>query len=114
MSEQLKLYADGPRIERLLYSREEAAAMLSISASTLDVAIGRGMLRIVRKGRRVLIHKAELERFSRRDAPSAIWPAKSVRIDEAGSSRRVTVNRVLARTGSGGTGRTGTGTAKVA
>jgi excisionase family DNA binding protein len=93
MSEQLRLYPEGPRIERLLYSREEAAAMLSIAASTLDVAIGRGLLRAVRKGRRVLIHKAELERFSRRDMPGGIWPAKETRLAGGGEPRRVTVNR---------------------
>jgi excisionase family DNA binding protein len=91
MSEQLKLYPEGPRLERLFYSRQEAAAMLSISESTLDVAIGRGMLRVVRKGRRVLISKGELERFSRRDMPGGIWPAKQ--IAQTGAPRRITVNR---------------------
>jgi excisionase family DNA binding protein len=92
MSEQLKLLPDQPRLEPLLYSREQSAAVLSISPSTLDVAIGRGMLRIVRKGRRVLIAKAELERFARRDLPGGIWPAKEIR-RVGGEPRRVTIKR---------------------
>src|ERR1700683_1068899 len=60
---------------KLLYTRPEAAGMLSISVSSLDVLIGRGMLRAVRKGRRVLVHKTELERIARQNIPT-IWPAK--------------------------------------
>jgi excisionase family DNA binding protein len=60
---------------KLLYTRPEAADMLSISVSSLDVLIGRGMLRAVRKGRRVLVHKTELERLARQNIPT-IWPAK--------------------------------------
>lgn len=62
--------------EKLLFTRAEAAAMLSLSESTLDVAIARGMLRARRNGRRVLIEKRELEKFSRADHPR-IWPASS-------------------------------------
>jgi excisionase family DNA binding protein len=63
------------RPQKLLYSRVEAAEMLSLSVSTLDVAMGRGMLRFRRAGRRVLIEKRELERFSREEhAP--IWAGR--------------------------------------
>ena len=60
---------------KLLYTRKDAADMLSISVSSLDTMIGRGMLRAIRKGRRVLVHKTELERVARQNIPS-IWPAK--------------------------------------
>lgn len=59
--------------EKLLYTRIEAARMLSISTSTVDVAIAGGMLRARRQGRRVLIEKREIEKFSRTDHPR-IWP----------------------------------------
>jgi hypothetical protein len=58
--------------EKLLYTRAEAAEMLSFSIATLDVAIARGMLRVRRNGRRVQIEKRELEKFSRADHPH-IW-----------------------------------------
>jgi excisionase family DNA binding protein len=58
--------------EKLLFTRAEAAGMLSLSVSTLDVAIARGMLRARRNGRRVMIEKREIERFSRADHPR-IW-----------------------------------------
>jgi excisionase family DNA binding protein len=60
---------------RILYSREEAAEALSLSISTIDVMIGRGMLRARRHGRRVLIHHSEIERVSRMDLPR-IWPLR--------------------------------------
>ncbi len=60
---------------KLLYSRPEAAEALSLSVSTIDVLIGRGMLRVRRQGRRVLIPHSEIERFAKRDV-ATIWPAK--------------------------------------
>ncbi|HEX4381203.1 MAG TPA: excisionase family DNA-binding protein [Candidatus Acidoferrum sp.] len=62
-------------IEKALLSRKEAAEYVSLSLSTLDVAIARGMLRVRRMGSRVLIPREELDRFVRRDVPN-IWPAK--------------------------------------
>lgn len=59
--------------EKLLYTLAESAEMLSLSLSTLQVAVGRGMLRARRQGRRVLIARSELERFARADHPR-IWP----------------------------------------
>jgi len=58
--------------EKLLFSKEEAAEMLSFSLSTMNVAIGRGMIRVRRNGRRVMIEKRELEKFARADHPR-IW-----------------------------------------
>jgi excisionase family DNA binding protein len=60
---------------KILYTRAEAAATLSLSISSIDLLVGRGMLRAIRKGRRVLIHRSELERVARQNIP-AIWPAK--------------------------------------
>lgn len=64
--------------EKLLYTRAEAAEMLSFSVATLDVAIARGMLRVRRNGRRVMIEKREIERFSRADHPH-IWASDGKR-----------------------------------
>jgi excisionase family DNA binding protein len=70
---------------KILHTRTEAAAMLSISVSSLDMMVGRGMLRTIRKGRRVLIHKTELERVARQNIP-AIWPPKKNRRTTRNSS----------------------------
>ena len=66
----------GPKV---LFSRKEAAAALAVSVSTLDVMIARGMLRSVRFGRRVLIHRDEIERAGRKIAQggaASVWPEK--------------------------------------
>jgi excisionase family DNA binding protein len=60
---------------KILFSRAEAAAQFSISVSSLDVMVARGMLKVIRKGRRVLIHRSEIERVARQDIPR-IWPPK--------------------------------------
>jgi excisionase family DNA binding protein len=62
-------------VERLLYCRREAAAILSLSVSTIDVLISQGMLRVRRVGRRVLVPAAEIEKFSKRDV-THLWPTK--------------------------------------
>lgn len=91
--------------EKLLYTRSEAAEMLSFSVATLDVAIARGMLRARRAGRRVLIEKRELEKFSRADHPH-IWAPNGSRgtsvegrecFDCAKSRRKVAAVRFLKR-----------------
>lgn len=75
---------------KILYSRQEAAVALSVSLSTLDLMIVKGMLRAARFGRRLLIHRDELERCGRRIAQgdaATVWPekrdGKTVRIDRA-------------------------------
>lgn len=60
-----------PVLDKLLYSRDEAAHLLSVHVNTLDAFIRNGSLRVVRKGVRVLIHRDELERFAKRDMPIA-------------------------------------------
>jgi excisionase family DNA binding protein len=53
--------------ERLLFSRREAAILLNLSLRTLDNLVARGELRVRRVGRRRLVERRELERFSRQD-----------------------------------------------
>lgn len=62
-------------IEKALLSRKEAAEYISLSLSTIDVAVSRGMIRVRRMGRRVLIPREELDRFAGRDVAN-VWPAK--------------------------------------
>jgi excisionase family DNA binding protein len=50
---------------KLLYRRKEAAELLSFALRTLDYLIKNRRIAIVRVGRRVLITRQELERFSR-------------------------------------------------
>lgn len=53
-------------IERLLYTREEAAQLLGgIHVRTLYELIHTGQIKVKRIGRRVFIPKQEIERFSR-------------------------------------------------
>lgn len=62
-------------IEKLLYTRKEAAEALSISTSTLDVLIGEGRIRFRRIGRLVRIPRQELLRLTREDVLH-VWPEK--------------------------------------
>jgi excisionase family DNA binding protein len=52
---------------KLQYSRGEAAEMLSISPRTLDRLIAEKQLPVRRIGRRVLITRDALEKFTRKD-----------------------------------------------
>jgi excisionase family DNA binding protein len=61
---------------KILFSRAEAAEMLSISVSSLDVLIATGRLKASHKGRRVLIHISEIERVAGQEI-SRIWPSRS-------------------------------------
>ncbi len=47
----------------ILYSRAQAATMLSISLRSLAYLIARGHIEVCRVGRRVLVHQKEIERF---------------------------------------------------
>lgn len=53
--------------EKLLYTRNEAAQLLSVSVRTLDHLQHSKEILTRRVGRRVLIHRNELEKFARRD-----------------------------------------------
>jgi excisionase family DNA binding protein len=59
-----------PTSERLLFSRDEAAQMLSVSPRSITYMIDSNRLSVTRLGRRTLIHRAELERFARIDQPN--------------------------------------------
>ncbi|HEY0701167.1 MAG TPA: helix-turn-helix domain-containing protein [Candidatus Acidoferrales bacterium] len=60
------------RSDKILFSRDEAAGMLSISVRSVDYLLARGELRAVRKGRRLLIPRTELERWAKKDNPQPI------------------------------------------
>ena len=61
---------------KLLYTRNEAAELLSISVESLDLIILHGDIRVRHVGRRRLVHREELERFAKSKAITAIWPEK--------------------------------------
>jgi excisionase family DNA binding protein len=56
--------------DRILFSRNESAQILGVSARTLTYAIDANRLSVIRLGRRTLIHRSELERFARIDQPN--------------------------------------------
>ena len=58
--------------EKLLVSRQEAAAVLSISQRALDYLVANKQLQVRRIGSRVLIPRSELLRFARADHPKFI------------------------------------------
>ena len=60
--------------DKLLLSRQEAAALLSISQRSLDYLIANKVLIVRRIGSRVLIPATELRRFVRADHPH-VWSA---------------------------------------
>lgn len=61
--------------DKILYSRKEAAELLSISLASLQILIVRGELAVRRLGHRVLVPRTELERLAKRDVPE-LWPEK--------------------------------------
>ena len=64
-------------MEQLLYERGEAAKLLNVSVRLVDYYVATGELCARRFGRRVLISRTELEKFSRRDhGGRAVRPRK--------------------------------------
>ncbi len=61
-------------VQKILYTRKEAAELLSISTSTLDVCIARGWLASRRIGHKRLIPHMALVAFSQKNLP-AVWLA---------------------------------------
>jgi len=57
--------------ERLLLDRKRSANLLSISLRTLDALLARRELAPTRVGRRVLIHRRDLEKFAARSHSQA-------------------------------------------
>jgi excisionase family DNA binding protein len=58
-------------MEKILLTRKEAAHLLSISVDTLDRYIVLKEIPARRVGRRVMIHRQDLERFARHDHGNA-------------------------------------------
>ena len=58
---------DSPQLHKILLSRREAAALLSISLRTLDALVLRKELVPRRIGRRSLFQRQALERFAQHD-----------------------------------------------
>jgi len=61
-----------PSEEKLLLSREQGAALLSISRRSLDYLIASKAISVRRIGSRVLIPVKDLQRFARADHPSRV------------------------------------------
>ena len=66
--------AIGPVPERLLYSRKEAAHLLSLSVRALDYLIEDCRLKTRRMGNRVLVPADELLRFAQIDLGYTLRP----------------------------------------
>ena len=62
-SDLIKLERPISKSDQILYSIPEAANRLRLSKFTVRLFIARGELPIVRLGRRVLIHKDDLNKF---------------------------------------------------
>ncbi|HEV1992476.1 MAG TPA: excisionase family DNA-binding protein [Candidatus Dormibacteraeota bacterium] len=62
-------------MDRLLYSRAEAAERLSLSISTVDMLLARGLLGSRKLGSKRLIPHAALVAFSQKNLPK-LWPSK--------------------------------------
>jgi excisionase family DNA binding protein len=60
--------------EKILYTKREAAQLLSISVRSLDYLIFNQQIPTRRVGRRVLVHRDAIERFARRDHLSIRTP----------------------------------------
>lgn len=61
--------APSSTLEKLLYTRQDAAYVLSISIRSLDYLVANKQLVVRRIGSRVLIPMGELRRLSREDHP---------------------------------------------
>jgi excisionase family DNA binding protein len=52
-------------LDKLRYTREEAAELLRLHVNTIDQLVKRGQLKAARTGRRVFFHREEIDRYSR-------------------------------------------------
>lgn len=59
---------EGTERLKLLFSKADVAAALSLSPRTVDNLISRKQLTVVRVGRRALVHRSELQRLARQGA----------------------------------------------
>ena len=58
-----------PKVEKVLYSKKDAAYALSLSVRTIDSMMAEKLIRVRRIGGRVLIPATEVRRISRGDQP---------------------------------------------
>jgi excisionase family DNA binding protein len=58
----------------VLYGRKGTAAMLAISVRSVDYLIAEGRLKTQRVGRRVVVHRKEIDRFARTPQFRSIRP----------------------------------------
>jgi len=65
--------------EKILFDRKSAAAAIGISIRGLDYLISTGKLRVRRLGKRVLIHRVELQRFATKDQSRIVPEARDGR-----------------------------------
>ena len=63
-------------MQKLLYTKRDAAAMLSISLRSLEYLIVRGDVKVRRIGGCVLVHHKELERVAAHDSPAFLAPKR--------------------------------------
>jgi hypothetical protein len=61
--------------EKRLLKRKDAPGELQMSLASLDIAIQRGLVKTVRKGRHVFISCKEVERLREQPLPT-LWPPK--------------------------------------
>lgn len=70
------------QIEKLLYSREDAAIALSISIRSVDCLIAERKLTTRRIDRKTVIPAGDIKRFARADHPERIRTSGKVRHEE--------------------------------
>jgi hypothetical protein len=64
------------KMDKLFYTRREAAHEWHICISSVDVLIHTGQVKVIRKGRKVIIPRSQIERIGRKTL-GRIWPPKS-------------------------------------
>lgn len=75
----------------LLFSKKRAAALLGgLGVRTIEYMIAAGELQVRRVGRRVLITRASLEKFSMRDHPSPRPRAEALSLHDRRGGERET------------------------
>jgi hypothetical protein len=74
-------------VDKLLYSRRDAAEALSLSIRSVDYLITTRRLSTRRIGGKILIPARDIQRFAREDHPDAVRP-KGVRASNSSKIRR--------------------------
>jgi len=90
-------------VEKLLYSRRNAAEALSLSIRSVDYLITTGRLSTRRIGSKILIPASAVRRFAREDHPDSVRPpgvctsvhAKKPPVSESSPNRFDTVDETI-------------------